>query len=144
VEQWLYTLILRCRSLFRSTRIERELDDELRFHVDRQVEQHLASGMSADEARRTAAMAVPFRVGGEAVCVEELPGAVSSVSANARDDLHRLAIQYSDCLVRAIHDVGEFLVFVLRRRKTVYGAFSLERIPRDKDFLNRDGSNSGG
>ncbi|HKY31027.1 MAG TPA: ABC transporter permease [Candidatus Polarisedimenticolia bacterium] len=35
-------------------RLEREMDDELRFHLDRQIEANLRSGMSQDEARRRA------------------------------------------------------------------------------------------
>jgi putative ABC transport system permease protein len=33
-EHWVYTLPLRLRSLFRRTRVERELDEELRFHLE--------------------------------------------------------------------------------------------------------------
>jgi len=31
--RWIYKLPLRLRSLFRKTGVERELDDELRFHL---------------------------------------------------------------------------------------------------------------
>src|SRR5947208_11489405 len=33
---------------------ERDLDDELRFHLDRQVEKHVASGLSREQAMRRA------------------------------------------------------------------------------------------
>ena len=33
-EQWLYTIPLRLRSLVRRGRVEQELDDELRFHLE--------------------------------------------------------------------------------------------------------------
>ena len=39
VGRWLQKLILRCRSLLRSTRVDAALDEELRFHIDRQIEQ---------------------------------------------------------------------------------------------------------
>jgi predicted permease len=44
----------RVRSLFRRRKVEVELDDELRFHVDRQAEKHAQSGISSAEARRRA------------------------------------------------------------------------------------------
>ncbi len=44
----------RWRALFRRAELERELDDELRFHLDREIEQLVAGGMSPDEAARTA------------------------------------------------------------------------------------------
>jgi predicted permease len=46
--------IHRLRSLFRSSRVERELDDELRFHLDQQVESYVSQGMTREEARRHA------------------------------------------------------------------------------------------
>ena len=42
------------RALFRKKRAEQELDDELRFHLERQIEQNVANGMSAEEARYAA------------------------------------------------------------------------------------------
>jgi putative ABC transport system permease protein len=42
----------RLRALFRRAHVERELDDELRFHLDRQRESYLASGMTVEEASR--------------------------------------------------------------------------------------------
>jgi len=59
-EHWLYTVPLRLRSLFARRRIEHELDEELQFHLDRQVEVNVARGMSPDAAR-TAAL---VRLGG--------------------------------------------------------------------------------
>jgi len=48
---WLYTLPLRVRSLFLRKRQDADLDEELRDHIDRQVEENLARGMSEEEAR---------------------------------------------------------------------------------------------
>jgi putative ABC transport system permease protein len=42
------------RSLFRRSIVERELGSELRFHMERQVEENIAAGMSAPDARRAA------------------------------------------------------------------------------------------
>jgi predicted permease len=44
-------LKLRLRALLHKTEMERELDEELRFHLEKEVEQNLARGMNAEEAR---------------------------------------------------------------------------------------------
>jgi putative ABC transport system permease protein len=44
----------RLTSLFRRTRLERELDAELRFHIDMLTEQQVRAGLPQDEARRKA------------------------------------------------------------------------------------------
>ncbi len=49
-------LIFRIRSLFRPRAVEAELDDELRFHSERQLEKYLHSGMPRDEALRRVRM----------------------------------------------------------------------------------------
>ncbi|HWP42569.1 MAG TPA: ABC transporter permease [Blastocatellia bacterium] len=47
-------LRLRLRALFRKGEMERELDEELRFHLEKEVEQNLARGMGPEEARLAA------------------------------------------------------------------------------------------
>ena len=47
-------LKLRMRALFRKNEVEKELDEELRFYLEHQIEQYLARGMSQDEARSAA------------------------------------------------------------------------------------------
>jgi len=54
LEQWIYTIPLRLRALFRRSRLHSELDEEIRDHLDRQIEFNLASGMSPQEARLAA------------------------------------------------------------------------------------------
>ncbi len=44
----------RARALFRRAEMEAELDEELRFHIEKEIEQNLARGMSPAEARRAA------------------------------------------------------------------------------------------
>lgn len=44
--QWFYTVPLRLRSLFRRRRVERELDEEFRYHLERQIEENIAQGMA--------------------------------------------------------------------------------------------------
>ncbi len=41
-------------ALFHKERAEQELDDEMRFHLEKQIEQNVAAGMSAEEARYAA------------------------------------------------------------------------------------------
>jgi putative ABC transport system permease protein len=47
-------LLSRLRSLFRRSRLDREMDDELRFHVEEQTQRNVAAGMAPDEAARAA------------------------------------------------------------------------------------------
>ena len=47
----------RVRALFRRADVERELDDELRFHLDRETEKLVAAGIPPHEARRRARLA---------------------------------------------------------------------------------------
>jgi predicted permease len=44
-------LRLRLRSLFRSGRVEAELDEELRYHLEHLIDDHVAAGLSPAEAR---------------------------------------------------------------------------------------------
>ena len=49
--RWTDKLRLRWRSLIRRPRVDQELDAELRFHLEQQIEENLAAGMAPDEAR---------------------------------------------------------------------------------------------
>jgi predicted permease len=51
---WLFTIPLRLRSLFRWTQADQELDDELRDHLERKTEEYVAQGMPQKEAHRRA------------------------------------------------------------------------------------------
>src|SRR5215469_1381148 len=53
-ERWYYTLPLRLRSLFQRHQADRDLDDELRDHLDRKTEEYVANGMAGKEAHRLA------------------------------------------------------------------------------------------
>jgi len=52
--RWVEKLRLRWRSLVRRGGVDRELDDELRFHLDEQIAENLAAGMSVEGARYAA------------------------------------------------------------------------------------------
>src|SRR6266508_1104624 len=47
-------LRLRLRALFFKSRLEEELDEEVRFHLEREIEENIARGMSPEEARMAA------------------------------------------------------------------------------------------
>jgi hypothetical protein len=49
--RWTRTLRLRVRSLFRSSQVERELDEELQYHLQHLIEDYVAAGMSPPDAR---------------------------------------------------------------------------------------------
>ena len=58
LERWLYSIPLRLRSLFRASDVDRELDEELQFHVQRLTDEHIARGVSPAEARLMALRAM--------------------------------------------------------------------------------------
>ncbi|MBV8631141.1 MAG: ABC transporter permease, partial [Silvibacterium sp.] len=62
----------RLRFLF-SGESRAEVDAEMQFHIDRQVEANLAAGMSEDEARRQAAIAFGGRERAREQCREQRP-----------------------------------------------------------------------
>jgi hypothetical protein len=47
-------LMTRLRALLRKTEMERELDQELRYHIERQTEQNIRLGMNSEDARSAA------------------------------------------------------------------------------------------
>src|SRR5215469_9974954 len=51
---WLRQSLHRLRSLFRRPQLDRDLDAELRSHLDMAIERNLAQGMSREQARRQA------------------------------------------------------------------------------------------
>ena len=52
--RWRYKLPLRLRSLFHRGRAEQDLSEELQFHLQNQIDEYIAGGMDAQEARRAA------------------------------------------------------------------------------------------
>ena len=54
LQRWFASLTLRLRSLFQKKTVEEDFDEELRFHLEKQVEQFVAQGMSPREARSAA------------------------------------------------------------------------------------------
>jgi macrolide transport system ATP-binding/permease protein len=58
IEHWWFKAPLRLRSIFRRRRVEQELDEELRFHLEHKIEEGIARGLSAEEARTRALRAM--------------------------------------------------------------------------------------
>jgi len=52
--RWIQSVSHWVRSLFLEKAVEKELSDEVRFHLERQIEENVASGMPREEARRAA------------------------------------------------------------------------------------------
>src|SRR3989475_11669134 len=52
--RWLYKLPLRFRSLFLKSSVEQELAEELRFHLEKLIEEKATKGMAREEARYAA------------------------------------------------------------------------------------------
>ena len=52
--RWIQSVSHWVRSLFLKKAVEKELSDEVCFHLERQIEEHVASGMPREEARRAA------------------------------------------------------------------------------------------
>ena len=51
-------LLFRLRAIFQRKKVEAELDDELRAHYEHEVAKHIKAGISCEEARRRAQLAL--------------------------------------------------------------------------------------
>jgi predicted permease len=58
MEHWFYAVPLRLRSLFRRRRVERELDEELQYHLERKTEEYLTQGLTPRQSRQAALRAM--------------------------------------------------------------------------------------
>ena len=52
--RWLHKLSMQIRMLFRRNEEGARLDDELQFHLDQQIAENIAAGMSSEEATHAA------------------------------------------------------------------------------------------
>ncbi len=57
-EHWRYTIPLRLRSLFRRRQAEKDLQDELQYHLDRKQEEAIEKGLTPEQARHEALRAL--------------------------------------------------------------------------------------
>ena len=82
----------RLRSLIRRRNVERDLEDELRFHLEQRADRHVADGLPADEPVRRA----PLEIGG----------------------FDQLKEQHGDArVVRVLEDLGNDLRYAVRQVK---------------------------
>ena len=51
---WIHILFTRCAALFRSKKLDADLDEELRAHIDLAIEENRGSGMNEQQARTAA------------------------------------------------------------------------------------------
>lgn len=76
IQQWLYSLPLRLRSFFRPERVDEEVKEELRQHLEQEIGKNIAKGMSPEEARRSAVLALGGLTQIEQQCRDALGGRV--------------------------------------------------------------------
>ncbi len=88
LSRWVSEVRYRLRAIFQRSRVERELDDELRFHLEREAQKYVREGASEREAMRRARLAF----GGVEQIKEEARDArgVSLLDVVARDVRHAL------------------------------------------------------
>ena len=72
-----YTLPLRLRSFFRRKQVDQELKDELRDHLEQQIKENLAAGMSPEDARYSALRALGGMTQIEQQCRDARGGSVT-------------------------------------------------------------------
>jgi putative ABC transport system permease protein len=58
IEQWFHSLGLRWRSFFHPHKVDQEMKEELRQHLEEQISENVARGMSQEQARRSALLAM--------------------------------------------------------------------------------------
>jgi putative ABC transport system permease protein len=58
MQHWFYKLPLRIRSLFRAGSADQDLNDEMQYHMDRLVQEHMAKGLPEESARLAAVRAM--------------------------------------------------------------------------------------
>ena len=80
------------RTAFGRSSMERDLDRELRFHVEQQTAEHVASGMSVDEARRVSGREFGSRAFTADACRDARgSGVVDHLARDTRHAIRRLA-----------------------------------------------------
>jgi putative ABC transport system permease protein len=71
----LHQIVALWRALFRSARIDADLADEMRFHIDRETDANIARGMSPEAARRAARLTFGSIDAAQETSRDERPGA---------------------------------------------------------------------
>jgi hypothetical protein len=90
-EHWVYTLPLRLRSVFRRDRVEEELDEEIRFHLERQEVEGVSRGQTPEQARAAARLALAgIELRKEECRDARRTGAVDELRRNVRFAVRRI------------------------------------------------------
>ena len=115
-------LRLRLRSLFRRSHVEQELNTELQFHLEQQIEENLAAGMSREEAQHAA---------------QRTFGNVASLKEQARDTwgLSFLTTLWQD-ISYGVRTLSQSAVRSAAERWTARGGSGRDRLAR---YLDRRG-----
>ena len=71
----IHQLVALSRALFRNARVDADLADEMRFHIERETEANIARGMSPDAARRAARLTFGSVDAAQETARDERPGA---------------------------------------------------------------------
>jgi putative ABC transport system permease protein len=133
--RWHHRLYVALRGLFASSSIERDLNEELRFHFDRQVESNLAAGMTPEQARRSAAILVGNP---EPIREQSRDGRAGAVARQIGRDISygaRLLIKAPGFSVSAIAIVALGIASVTTIFSVVYG-IAMRPLPyREPDRL---------
>ena len=95
-ERWIQAMRMRVHVLFQRDAVDRELENELAYHVEMKTEENIARGMSRDEARRAALID---------------SGGIELAKENCRETRG----------VNWIHDLGQDLRFGLRMMRKNLG-----------------------
>jgi len=126
------------RALLRKAEMERELDEELRFHLEKEVEQNLARGMGPEAAR----LAALRRFGG-----------VERVKEESRDvrgvrfleelwqDLHYGALPCSDSSEECLRRLGDLAAENCLELRVIDQAIAYQRRKLWTSWLSADGLN---
>ncbi len=56
--RWIYQIPLRIRSLFQRRQVEQELEEEFRYHLDREIQERITGGLAPEAARDAARRAM--------------------------------------------------------------------------------------
>ena len=135
-------LRLRLRALFAPRRVERELDEELAFHIERETQKYVASGLSLRDARARARA----RFGSAAVAAEECRDArgTAFVDIAVRDVVYALrtfrraptvamtivgTVAIGLGLVAAVFTIFSLFVFRVDAVHDPDALYAVERIP---------------
>src|SRR5579871_6132130 len=76
IEQWFYSLPSRLRSFFLRDQVDQEMKEELHEHLEQQISDNIARGMSAEGARRSAMLALGGMTQIEQKCREARGGRI--------------------------------------------------------------------